>query len=485
MDFDSKNASKMMDALGRVLDEADFEAESVPARLLSYVVIETVEGRASGIKAMTIAQDVFARGASFDPSKDSVVRVEMKRLRERLKHHYETTGKEDAFRIEIPKGTYVPKLVSTVPTGDSRQGRVSFRRITLGSVAILLLGLSFLIWDRTFRTSDPGEGEPKLAVLATDPAASFVEAVAVQTLSHFSNLSLVDGKIGSAGSRSATYRLELSNSDAFAGAQLVHVASGTVLAAQNFDAYEIGNLEAETALSPFRIWLGSMLSKNGIMEADYLRRGEAQGDFVCSGLTEKYFSEQNDANHAAARDCIHYRLRNGHASARLFSDLALLYREEHSDQRNLLDGDPLARASRAARNAIAEDRFDSQAHYALMTVLFASGAVEEAIVAGDRSIELNPFDGEAIGGYAARLNYVGQHAKARSLFRVSEQFIPGGVTWRDYGYFLAYLGEGDLDRAARAGISLIGLTNNSLYVVALAISYAHLGEMEKPMTTMS
>ena len=85
------------------------------------------------------------------------------------------------------------------------------------------------------------------------------------------------------------------------------------------------------------------------------------------------------------------------------------------------------------------------------------------------------FDGEALGGFAARLNYVGEHERALALFDASRMLTPRGVKWRDYGYFLAHLGMGDREAAVSAGIGLRGL-DNKLYLAAVAISASIRGD---------
>ena len=79
-------------------------------RFLSFVV----EGRLAGkfhsedLKESVIGMAVFDRDAGYDPKTDPVVRVEARRLRAKLEEYYEGPGKQDAVRIELPKGSYVP-----------------------------------------------------------------------------------------------------------------------------------------------------------------------------------------------------------------------------------------------------------------------------------------------------------------------------------------------------------------------------------------
>jgi pimeloyl-ACP methyl ester carboxylesterase len=76
--------------------------------LLRYIIDAELTGRAGALGQSDIAIDVMGRGADFDPSIDSVVRVEAGRLRARLREYYATEGRDAAIRIVLPKGRYAP-----------------------------------------------------------------------------------------------------------------------------------------------------------------------------------------------------------------------------------------------------------------------------------------------------------------------------------------------------------------------------------------
>ncbi|MFN0192332.1 MAG: hypothetical protein ACKVP5_10205 [Aestuariivirga sp.] len=78
--------------------------------LLRFVIQEEREGRGDRIKAYTVATAVLGRAESFDPSVDSIVRVEFRRLRQALIHYYATAGANEPFVIHIPLGSYRPEF---------------------------------------------------------------------------------------------------------------------------------------------------------------------------------------------------------------------------------------------------------------------------------------------------------------------------------------------------------------------------------------
>ena len=63
-------------------------------KFLQFIVIETLEGRGDRLTESFIAERVFNQ-QEFTPSEKSVVRVEKRRLRERLKDYYQGPGKDD------------------------------------------------------------------------------------------------------------------------------------------------------------------------------------------------------------------------------------------------------------------------------------------------------------------------------------------------------------------------------------------------------
>ena len=94
--------------LERILHSTEFRGSDKQRKFLSFVVEETLAGRALQLKGYTIAVVVYGRKENFDPQVDPIVRVEAGRLRRALEHYYLTAGENDPVRITIPKGSYVP-----------------------------------------------------------------------------------------------------------------------------------------------------------------------------------------------------------------------------------------------------------------------------------------------------------------------------------------------------------------------------------------
>ena len=106
--------------LSTLLGRAEFHASERNRRFLTYIVEETLQGRADRIKAYSIAIAAFDRSDDFDPLTDPIVRIEASRLRRSLEHYYLTSGKSDRIRIDMPKGSYVAtfRYADPVPEGE-------------------------------------------------------------------------------------------------------------------------------------------------------------------------------------------------------------------------------------------------------------------------------------------------------------------------------------------------------------------------------
>jgi serine/threonine-protein kinase len=85
-------------------------------RFLRIAVERTLDGATDQLKEFSLGHDVFDRGENYDPRTDSIVRVEARRLRKKLRAYYEGDGMLDNVVIQFPPGKYVPTF--SVPAFD-------------------------------------------------------------------------------------------------------------------------------------------------------------------------------------------------------------------------------------------------------------------------------------------------------------------------------------------------------------------------------
>lgn len=98
--------------LARICASAEFKRSLRHQHLLRYLVGQVLAGDTAALKESVIAVEVLRRAPDrFDASRDSIVRVEARRLRQRLRRYYEEgEGRTAPLRIGLPVGSYVPTL---------------------------------------------------------------------------------------------------------------------------------------------------------------------------------------------------------------------------------------------------------------------------------------------------------------------------------------------------------------------------------------
>ena len=106
--------------LDRILASEPFARSARISRFLKFAVEQTLKGNANSLKEYTLGVEVFDKSPSFDPRTDTIVRVEVRRLRTALFAYYASTGQNDPILIELPKGAYVarfaPRSLPSSPT---------------------------------------------------------------------------------------------------------------------------------------------------------------------------------------------------------------------------------------------------------------------------------------------------------------------------------------------------------------------------------
>jgi hypothetical protein len=102
-------------ALQAVLQSRVFQVRPRLASLLAYICERHFEGEADALKEYSIATDVFRRPDSFDQATDSIVRVEVFRLRKKLREFYEGEGADHPIEIVIAPGHYRPEFFDRSP----------------------------------------------------------------------------------------------------------------------------------------------------------------------------------------------------------------------------------------------------------------------------------------------------------------------------------------------------------------------------------
>ena len=78
------------------------------ADFLLYVVDRHIRDRTDEITEQQIGILVFGRAEGYDSNDDNIVRSYARNLRKRIDEYFATEGKEEALRLDIPRGGYAP-----------------------------------------------------------------------------------------------------------------------------------------------------------------------------------------------------------------------------------------------------------------------------------------------------------------------------------------------------------------------------------------
>ena len=175
---------QVREQVDRILGSQWFAGAERRGRLLRYLVEQALAGDRGAVKESVLAAEVFERGTEYDSRIDSLVRMEVGRLRSKLAEYYVHAGQGDAVRIEIPKGSYLPQIdvvgqpaapvapaPAPIPPAPVKSRKT--RWLALAAAALLAVGAAW--WWR----GSSGAEVPSVAILpflnlTGDPAQEYL-----------------------------------------------------------------------------------------------------------------------------------------------------------------------------------------------------------------------------------------------------------------------------------------------------------------------
>jgi Tol biopolymer transport system component len=101
-------------AVQRLEGSTAFERSASLLKLLRFLIEEAAR-HPEAMKETYVGAVFYNREATYDPRFDSIVRVNVMRLRQRLTGYYAGEGNNDPLKIEIPRGSYVPFFIRREP----------------------------------------------------------------------------------------------------------------------------------------------------------------------------------------------------------------------------------------------------------------------------------------------------------------------------------------------------------------------------------
>jgi hypothetical protein len=104
-------------AMEQVLQSATFVRANQVRNFLRYICEMELAGRASALHEYLIAVEAMGLPSSYSTDDDSSVRRRAYALRQKLQSVYANELTQARVRIEVPKGSYVPKFVPVQAPG--------------------------------------------------------------------------------------------------------------------------------------------------------------------------------------------------------------------------------------------------------------------------------------------------------------------------------------------------------------------------------
>lgn len=110
-----------LEQIQRIESSKTFHGATTLQTLLRFLATEALADHPREVKEYTIGIEALGRRQNFDPKVDPIVRVQVYRLRQKLREYYDSEGSADAVLVGIPKGHYVPRFeAGSVPAGAPR-----------------------------------------------------------------------------------------------------------------------------------------------------------------------------------------------------------------------------------------------------------------------------------------------------------------------------------------------------------------------------
>ncbi|MEZ5832093.1 MAG: hypothetical protein R3D05_13025 [Dongiaceae bacterium] len=518
--------------LARLLGRSEFEASERNRRFLSYVVEETLSGRADRIKAYSIALAAFGRGEDFDPLTDPIVRIEASRLRRSLEHYYLTSGKSDPIRIDIPKGSYAAYFAyrresatksvskpSATPASDTKwmlypPGRRTRTFVVgfLAAFALLIAGaVTFVLISHGKRSAQDAavSRAPSILVMpfentSADPNRSFIARGLtydiVSQLTSFDDLFIFGSETG--------FNIAKSVEDEKSWQEVMpdYVLTGSVNSTES--RLKVSAILADGSTGQY-LWSSSVerdLSSTALLQvqteiADQVAAAIAQPygfvftrkarevaqkpaeslvAYECTVRFREYWRSYSDKDFGGVRTCLENTIAGDPSYALGQSSLALLYVDAYrfGFGRQQIAFDPLERADKLADRAIELEPDSVGGYLAKGMVLWFRHDVQRSLKVLRDGLRQHPHDADLLGELGFRLALLAKWDEAMPLVEEAYARNPGVTSGHHIATFLYAYMHGDYKAALAA--ALMVETPDVLYgPLARAMAYAQLGKPDK------
>jgi adenylate cyclase len=539
INIDDPGNDEIRAQLKRILKSDMFVRSRKLTGFLTYLVDETLAGRADRLKGYSIGIEVFGKDPSFNPDRDTLVRVQASRLRRLLARYYQDIAPDDPIILRIPKGNYAPQFIVNQPaSGDEDEKeaegspdgvplRKQFSRRAVLAGGVIVIGVAlvvgFLVSNRLYGTMDlpdwlTGTHDtsflaaarrlptgPKIAVLplevlsADDDWTYFSKGLSAQIivdLTRFKDLFVLGSETTLSKDVSDDKVSELGADYTVSGViahdvenlrisiQVIEMVQKRIVWAQSFRRKLAGRrflaLQSDIAAAVARA-VGQPYSNVQRFEIAKIAGTDkvALNSYQCFLRFFSYAASKNPKSHYRVRSCLEKAVKQFPKFGRGWAALSWMYGDEHRYGFNRdVWGVPIAKSVAAAKQAVDIDPDDSFTRQYLANAYFTQGDNELARREIEAAMRLNPNDAEILADAAWQFSYFGRWDDVGTLINKAVSLNPGHPAWYRSPMFLYYFQRGDYEQAlSEARASYQPKVISSL--VRMAAVHARLGQKQQ------
>ena len=427
--------------LDRILASRAFARSPRLRRFLRHVVDERLAGRADKLSGYAIGLDVFDRPADFDPTTDTIVRVEARRLRQTLDSYYAEEGVGDPIQVSVPRGGYAPVFLERAVEAAASSVASTIARPRHGPAVVVLPFENY-------------SGQPE-----DDCFANGLTEQLIATLSRFSELSVVSrtsafayrdvsiGEIrealdvdyvfeGSIRKSDDTLRLTAQFIDAETDTHLWSTTFDRSLADADLFAIE-DDLSARVAAR-----IADRYGPIGRVGGRAKQRVSPSFEVYSSLLAfHDYYARHDPKAHLEARLALERGLELDPEFAEGWAALAAVHLDEYRLGFNPMptNGDPLDRALRVAAHAVILDPECATGHQFLACARFHNGDDAGFRQSAEEALRLNPGHADLLADVGSYLYFLGDVERGGELITRAIALNPVHPGWyRVPMFFEAY-----------------------------------------------
>ncbi len=484
--------------LRMVLAHGEFAASPQLAAFLTSIVERKLEGADDRIKAYAIATEALGRPASFDPQADPIVRVQARRLRQALQIYYADPVADDAIRINLQVGSYVPEFKSFIVTGPYNVEPTvapQLRRLVIGSLTVALVALMAAVWANLPAMREawaqynwekpPAESNP-LGM----PALRVVVADARQIPSWFSpeqfkrgleadlaqfDEFVVQAPAGADASNPSDYDLTLDFTGGVSAvtgaARLTRGQQGQIVWASRFSVPEDA-IDSYELIDPVRRLSSKLGQPYGVLYAQALAESRQNPDQACLLSGYEWYQDPDKAKIETIRKCLEDLLQRKPGNHVAYMMLGYIYVSRYRNNMGESAQGELARALNMAKRAVALRPESAGVHQGMMEVQWARRKFDVALDAGRKAVGLNGNSSDVVADYGCRLIYSGRYSEGSTYVERAAQWLEQPPVWHEFCRFVSDLNSGQVAAANMVADRLDGQQGPEALIPVIIAAHA-------------